>query len=117
MFARLTHVQGTASVAPGQLEEAAVKVMGALTSMAGCRGVLWLIDREGDGGWAVTLFEDEAALADSRQVALLLSGEVVSGMGLSLVDVRECRVLDSQTVLGERRPAVEGPPGATPGPG
>lgn len=116
MFARLTHVQGTASMPPGQLEQAAVKVMGALTSMAGCRGVLWLIDRVGDGGWAVTLFEDEAALADSRQVALLLNGEVVSGMGLSLVDVRECTVLDSQTVLGGRPPG-EAPPGATPRPG
>ena len=116
MFARMTHVRGTAALPDGALEEAAQRLMRVVMGMAGCRGVIWLVDQDGDAGWAITLYEDMAALVDTREAATLLNKDMAADLGLSVTAIRECEVIDSRSVVGAASLAPRRSAGASPGP-
>ena len=88
MHARLTRFKGD----PAKLEEGIrlikEQVIPSAKKMAGFKGGYWLIDRKSGTGFALTLFDSEAAVQASEEASKKLRDQVAS-TGVSQVTAVE----------------------------
>jgi hypothetical protein len=88
MHARLTRFKGD----PAKLEEGIrlikEQVIPSAKKMAGFKGGYWLIDRKSGAGFALTLFDSEAAVQASEEASKKLRDQVTS-TGVSQVTAVE----------------------------
>ncbi|MGE5691772.1 MAG: antibiotic biosynthesis monooxygenase family protein [Pseudomonadota bacterium] len=101
MFARLA----TYDVPEGTEEEARAAFRDAIARIRECRGLrdaFVLLGTESGRTVTITLWEDRAAMADSRVVASRLRSEAVASLGGDIVSVDEYEVVE------EGEPQVRG---------
>ncbi|MGY1743405.1 MULTISPECIES: antibiotic biosynthesis monooxygenase [unclassified Blastococcus] len=105
MYARTTTVTGDPSKVDQAIGHIKDTVMPAVLDMTGCVGLSMLVDRESGRGIVTTAWEDEAAMAASRESVMAMrerAREVMGGDGP--MDVQEWEI----AVMHRRHEAPEG---------
>lgn len=98
MYARVSHVSGTAENAEQGIESFRNTTLPELKSQDGNRGGILLIDRGGGNGIAITLWEDEAAMQASEEwanEARRSASEQMGGGGEARVERYEVAVFET----------------------
>lgn len=93
MFVRVTTTQAKPDKADETVRVIKEVVLPAVKGMAGFEGGVWLFDRAGGKGLAVTFFESEAAMRASEIAAQRVRTTSVDRIGASLVSVEHYEVI------------------------
>ena len=91
MFARATTLQGSPDSVDGAVQQYRDS-LSRFRQIPGNQGALLLIDRSGGKGIAVTLWDSEQAIADSREQATQLREQAAKQAGGQIQSVEEYEV-------------------------
>ena len=83
MYARVSHVSGSADNADAGIENFRNNALPAIRGEEGCEGGILLIDRATGKGMAITLWTDEGAMRASEERANELRAQAAEAMGAS----------------------------------
>ena len=93
MHARVTHFKGD----PAQIEEGirVIKdtILPSAKKMAGFKAGYWVVDRKAGKGFAITIFESEAALKASEDAAAKTRETVSAAGGTKITGVERYEVV------------------------
>jgi hypothetical protein len=92
MYARVTTTQGPPERADEAVRVIKEMVIPAAEAIPGFKGGLWLLDRAGGRGIAVTLFDTQESLSASADAATKIRGEGVAKIGADIVSVETYEV-------------------------
>ena len=92
MYARVTTYQGTAEDYDRGIDKMRSDIAPQVQAMPGCKGILSLVDRGSGRSLSITLWEDQDAMASTREDANRVRSDAASASGSTVTDVTEYEV-------------------------
>ena len=92
MYARVSTYQGTAEDYDQGAERIKSDLVPRLQAIAGCKGILSMVDRSTGRSLSIALYDDEGALTSSREQADRLRSEAADSTGSKVNDITEYEV-------------------------
>jgi heme-degrading monooxygenase HmoA len=93
MHARVSMLKGPPDQIDAGVEAAEANVLPALRSMSGARGIVFLGDRSSGKTMAITFWESEEAMRESREAATRLREQTAEAESAEVTSVEEFEVL------------------------
>jgi hypothetical protein len=92
MYARVSTYEGSVGDYDRSLDKMRSDIVPQVRAMAGCKGIVSMVDRATGRSVSITLWEDERALANSRENANRVRSEAADASGSTVTDVTEYEV-------------------------
>jgi hypothetical protein len=92
MHARVSTYEGSVEDYDRGTEKMKSDIAPRVQAMAGCKGILTMLDRSTGRSLSITLWDNEEALAGSREEADRVRSEAASTTGSTITDVTEYEV-------------------------